>query len=404
MTETQALAEFIRNTGPDMPPAAFRQQQAMLQQQQQQQYSNQQRDPRDQRDRGMDRENQEGGQPQKQKKRSTGFFNFGKKKNNAPENVQMGGGGGGRPDGRFGGPGGGTNAKYVKLNVPYDPFSNSDNQGGQDSRSESPQLSNREIRRSIIIAQDEGWFGAPLHGSSSRPRRPESIAYEQSVAAARAASPGFPPGQHPMSYMGGQQQFQPHPNQQQYGNRFEQGGGPQLPPGAIPPRQSFPYAPNNNQQPGMYDMDSQRGPPQNPYDRQNPMAGGRGGPPMMHGGMSDDSGSDHIHSPNDNYMGDDEDWDDENFDDEDELDEMDEELLRNTEMNAMVDLGVGDMDQPRKKPTKGPKRNVNFSPVVDELVGALIDSDGELEYGALGVSTTSLRTDEDVPYGEGPGG
>ncbi|KAJ3045262.1 hypothetical protein HDV00_011134 [Rhizophlyctis rosea] len=402
-TQTQQLAEFFRNTGPDQPFSS---------QQQQPQYEQQSRQQSEQK--------QPEAAPPKQKKRATGIFKgFGKKKNKDIEISVQGGQGG--PQGSADKP------KYVKLNVAYDPFKEG---GGQDVVEDDSQMSNREIRRSIIIAQDEGWFGAPLqHTQTGRQRRPESLIYEQTVAQARASAyvpgqgqpPFIPPPQQQqhqqqMQYGAPEhqqqrepqprhvQQMQQHPQQQYHQQDGPHGGdGPQhhqqlreLPPEAIPPRHSFPYAsqqmrdaylggeeyqnmgPGGREAPGDSAPHGPRTDSRQPPAQAPPMSSNAAPPPQQP-----------------DYLDDNEDWDDEEYDDEDTFSEMDEEVLRNTEMNAMIDLGLGDVMDPPRKMSNRPKRNVVFNQTVEELAGAWEYSDGELEYGPLEVSTGSLRMEDD---------
>ncbi|KAJ3051586.1 hypothetical protein HK097_007390 [Rhizophlyctis rosea] len=400
-TQTQQLAEFLRNTGPDQPFPS-------QQQQQQSQY--------DQHSRQSNEQQKPDAPPQKQKKRATGIFKgFGKKKNKEVEVTLQGGEGG--PAGS------GDKPKYVKLNVSYDPFKEP---GGQAPGQESEQPSNREIRRSIIIAQDEGWFGAPLqHTSTGRQRRPESIIYEQTVAQARANGYVHPPGQNHMSFIQPpQQQQQMHyappdqrdqqqrpPPQQQHQQQYHPQDGPgnrdyapphqqplrELPPEAIPPRHSFPYATQQMREAYLGGENVQnQGPggkpsPEEEFGTRNDSRQTHAQPPPISSNAPPQQ-----HQQHHDYVDDNEDWDDEDYDDEDAFSEMDEEVLRNTEMNAMIDLGLGDvMDPPKNKPSNRPQRNVVFNQVVEELVGAWEDSDGELDYGPLGVSQGSLRAEDD---------
>ncbi|KND03520.1 uncharacterized protein SPPG_01001 [Spizellomyces punctatus DAOM BR117] len=376
--ETQSLADFLRSTGPDGVVISAK-------------------------DAKKDKE--------KKKKKSTGFFGFGKKnKREDQQNAQP--------------------PKHVQLKIPYDPFANKENQaqGQQDYFGVPSHISNREVRRSIIIAEDEGRFGAPLidvSAATGRPRRPESMlpegglrapsprgqqqyeAYfgpprQQSLPQQRASVHHSPPqqprmDQDPQSQRQQEQGVPPRRSPSPHGRLGEQG----RPKNAVDQR---PTQPLNYPLSLMPDEAFHVSPFESNFKFEDQVFLSVEPPAhvvtqdMVHQANVPEYRNDYLLSDDDD---DDDDWDDHYDDDDrfDDFDDLDEETLKNTELNAMIEYGISDVVGPEKTRKPGmapprPKKTVSFSAVVEELMGAWEDSDGEFEYGPLSTSFTALKDKE----------
>ncbi|KAI8818524.1 uncharacterized protein EV422DRAFT_569576 [Fimicolochytrium jonesii] len=434
------------------------------------------------------------------KKKKGGFFGFGKKKkNNKDEDKQQQNGvapthirdppargGGGQDSWDQGG-------SYERTNVFHGA---QQGRTGDDLLSIPSHISNKEVRRSIIIAEDEGRFGAPLidvNAISQRPRRPESLLKDQNqnggqyqqhhhqhhhqqhhIAQPQSQTRASPPsgqgsrgaspqqGGHPDNR--GQPPAGPVQHSQGRWQRDEKGGliwvtepmtpvtlaagqspqlqhkgsnsqlqnaatGPtrtssingayrmsQVPPGAM--GQAMSLNTSDMQKDPNARPQSQSQQAQRPISTANPQTW-----PAYQQPTPQDRTSHLLVVPNperDYIPGDGSDWsssssdghhDDydlnstDGYDDpynndadhEDNYDELDDETLHNTELNAVTNYG---MHQPLPLPGSHPavraarKKQgvgVEFSTVMEECLGAVEDSDGEKEYGETRREMVPLR-------------
>ncbi|KAJ3012858.1 hypothetical protein HKX48_006059, partial [Thoreauomyces humboldtii] len=410
--DTKGLTEFLRTTGPE-PNAFASQSQA------------------------------------KPKKKKNSFFGFGKKKKEKDADVARG----------F--PPMDNNTpmpKHAPLDVAYDPFRDgkrahrprsseaprfpSSERRGNSHASPSAEghggdylaipsnISNKEVRRSIIIAEDEGRFGAPLFdgsGSMDRRKRPDSGTNSPGSAGSNGQTAGSPRKMTPSPLTGGagRPPGDPRdPNRYVHGSGDKPGSGPggiHIPspsahdnltpqwngpspdqhrqqksgvPNRLLPDEAFhvsPFQPvysdqglipvaddarqysqrSYNQQPPHQQSDPRQPQQQQLAQRQQQQQ------PSQKSELSDDDSD--WEGDEYGYDGDDGDYDD--------FDDLDDETLNNTEINAVLNYGLKEamaaaqLRQPQRRQPRAPNLHVVFSAEMEECLGAYEDSDGEIEYG-----------------------
>ncbi|KAJ3151393.1 hypothetical protein HDU86_006093 [Geranomyces michiganensis] len=421
--DTKSLADFLRNTGPDENPFVS--------------------------------------QAMKTKKKKNSFFGFGKKKKDPKE-----------ADAKRGFP---PMETHVPLKVAYDPFKESrvsTSQSNHSRHSENPRyssphahhtpngdhlnipshISNREVRRSIIIAEDEGRFGPPLIDVGSLERR---ISLDRRTSTDRRrrqdGEGGSPRSPHmrssPLSYDGDRdvhpQDIAAHDHRRSRADHahlsvirddahHERGrSSPSHQHMSNHPRSSIPnrlladdslrlssFNPGISEHPNLPIIDQssafgsrfyqdyresepqQRVPDHNPNGltqtelSQQQYFNIMKNDPRRHEEAEDDDDWSDGEGNDYGFDGDDDDFDD--------YDDLDDETLANTEVNAAVNYGLqASMAmahmQPQKRPRRDPKATVVFSSTMEECVGAEETSDGEIEYGALGRETVPMRDRREEP-------
>ncbi|KAI8922474.1 hypothetical protein DFJ77DRAFT_506245 [Powellomyces hirtus] len=413
--DTKSLADFLRTTAPDGSPSAS---------------------------------------DSKTKKKKNSFFGFGKKKKNQEDK-----------DAKRGFPPmaeRGSGDRHIPLEVPFDPFreirphvshhhrhSDSDRRGNGhhaskhesgDSLSIPSHISNKEVRRSIIIAEDEGRFGAPLFdvsGSLGRSRRPDSLSNGSLTSPGSPSPPRGRPHSHASNGggrspvpMDAHHQQGRHEHSQHHHMRIEQQGttnygqsspnmhgqqpgGPRphshnmsAVPNRLLPDESFqvtpfpetfsdglnaPDAARQSSLPPRINVDQQHSldpvyhastPNQNELSQQQYFDIMRNAPPHLDDDDDWSDGQDY------GFDGDDDDYDD--------FDDLDDETLANTEVNAMVNYGLKEaMTMAYMRPLPRRKREdalkVEFSTTMEECLGVLEDSEGEWEYGPTYREMVPLR-------------
>ncbi|KAI8810629.1 hypothetical protein BJ742DRAFT_170058 [Cladochytrium replicatum] len=389
--------------------------------------------------------------PQKQKKRGTGIFRFGKKGNNAGG----GGGQGQQMSGQMGGnrpnqqsPRGrdqdGGGKKYTPLSVAYDPFQGKENSyGPPNGNNNSPaMMAARNVARRSLLGEESRSVQQlaevlvttsadephPAKFLGPRQRRPESIMMEQQMGynnfnqrgqggqggpqqfggpqggqgmqqggPQRNGPQQFPFQQEPpqdRAFKGPGEQSSPQPTEQGGQNAFQGFGQPAPPPLSAPPPPQQPPSFGGPQQPnqggGPPNFNSSRTSSLDPRVTEqlramsfqasdNPRISSLGAGQRLSSFAGQQQQAPYIPQIGNIGVAEDDDLydDEEEYEDMDsDSDGMDEEVLRNTDQNAMFDAGLAEMLEfiPRK-PYNGPPRKVEFAPFVQFMEEEEIDDD-----------------------------